>query len=388
MSAPLTSESLNATYTGLTELKAGLPAAWYYDQKQYELELARIWYRNWIYVARSSEVPIERAYMTFNLGDQTVLILRDDDGALQAFHNTCRHRGAALCAKTAGVLRSSGLVCPYHAWTYNLKGDLLRTSSKSIPSGFAFKDFALYRVNVTEWRGFIFVSLSDDPPSLSETFGHTFGRLERWPLQDLVVAHVMTKTIQGNWKIFWENFSECLHCPGVHPKLSQLVPLFGRGLLRERDDPDWLAHADDQDPMYKGGLRAGAVSWSMDGAVTGTIFPTLTEQDRKLAQVYLTGLPSIFIVGHVDYVRAVRVRPLGPEETELRIEHLFAQEALAAPGFNLRNVVDFTDLVMSEDARICELNQRGLHSLRHGAGVVMPEEYMVHSMHEWIRSRI
>jgi Rieske 2Fe-2S family protein len=384
MSAPLTSESLNVTYTGLTELKSGLPAAWYYDQKQYERELARIWYRNWIYVARSSEVPGSRAYMTFTLGEQKLLLVRDEEGVLQGFHNTCRHRGAALCTEPHGVLRSSAVVCPYHAWVYGLKGDLLRTSSKSIPSGFMLENFSLYRIKVSEWRGFIFVSLSDDPLPLSETFGHTFGRLERWPLEDLVVAHVTTKTIQCNWKIFWENFSECLHCPGVHPRLSQLVPIFGRGIVRERDDPNWKTHADDPNPFYKGGLRAGATSWSMDGTATGSVFPGLSAEDRALGQVYMTGRPSTFFAAHVDYVRTVRIYPLGPEQMELRIEYLFAREALAAPDFNLRNVVEFADLVMSEDGHICELNQRGLRSMRHRAGVLMPEEYMVHSLHEWI----
>jgi Rieske 2Fe-2S family protein len=388
VSVPQTSESLNEGFTGLKDLVPGLPAAWYFDQKQYELELARIWYRHWIYVARSSEVQAARAYMTFDLGDQKILLLRDDEGQLQAFHNTCRHRGSALCAPGQGTLRSSTLICPYHAWVYSLRGDLLRTSSKSIPSGFELRNLGLYKINVTEWRGFIFVALTDDPPPPSQILAQIFSPLERWPLEDLTVAHVMTKTIGCNWKIFWENFNECLHCPGVHPKLSQLVPIFGRALLRERDDPDWRVHAEDQNPKFKGGLRAGAMTWSRDGNLTGTVFPGLSEQDRKTGQMYATSLPSAFIAAHIDYVRAVRVRPLSPEQTELRIEYLFAPEAMADLRFDLSNVVDFADLVMSEDAEICEVNQRGLRALPHGGGVLMPEEYRVHSLHEWIRAQL
>jgi Rieske 2Fe-2S family protein len=388
MSAPLTSESTIATYTGLTELKSGLPAAWYYDETHYEIELARVWGRDWIYVARSSEVPGPRSYLTFGLGHQKLLLVRDEEGVLHGFHNTCRHRGAALCTEARGVLRSAAVVCPYHAWVYGLEGDLLRTSSKTTPSGFAREEFPLYRIKVSEWRGFIFVCLCDDPPSLSDTFGHTFGRLQRWPLEELVVAHTSTKTIQCNWKIFWENFSECLHCPGVHPKLSQLVPIFGRGIVRERDDPNWKDHTDDPNPFYKGGLRAGATSWSMNGQTTGTIFPGLTDEDRALGQVYMTGRPSTFFAAHVDYVRTVRIYPLGPERTELRIEYLFAPDTLGAASFNLRNVVEFADMVMTEDATICELNQQGLRSMRHIAGVLMPEEYMVHSLHEWLLAQM
>jgi len=92
--------------------------------------------------------------------------------------------------------------------------------------------------------------------------------------------------------------------------------------------------------------------------------------------------------GHIDYVRAVRVRPLGPEKTELRVEYLFAPEAMRDPRFDLSNVVDFADLVMTEDAEICEVNQRGLRALPHGGGVLMPEEYRVHSLQEWIRAQL
>ncbi len=388
MSAPLTSESLSILYNGLRELKEGLPSTWYYDPARYEVELARIWRQTWIYLCRSSEVAEPRAYLTFPLAGQQILLVRDDDGVLQGFHNTCRHRGAALCLEPRGVLKTSTVLCPYHAWAYSLKGNLLRTSSKTVPNGFSKSDYPLYPVKVKEWRGFIFVCLADNPPTLEEVFDFRMGRLERWPLEDLVVAHVQTRTIDCNWKVFWENFSECLHCPGIHPSLCQLVPLFGRGYIRERDDPNWQANADDPNPAYRGGLRDGAHSWSADGSLTAPIFPSLSEEDRKLGQVYLTSLPSVFIAAHVDYVRTVRLWPLGPEKLELRAEFLFSPAALATPGFNLRKVVDFADLVMSEDAHACEINQRGLKASPHRSGVVMPEEYMVHSFHQWVRARL
>lgn len=388
MSAPLTSESLSVLYNGLQKLEPGLPASWYYDPAQYELELARIWRKTWIYVCRSSEVVERRAYLTFRLGGQDVVLVRDDAGVLHGFHNTCRHRGAALCLEARGKLRTPAIVCPYHAWAYSLDGQLQRTSSKTLPEGFAKGDYPLYPVKVQEWRGFVFVSFADEPPTLEEALDFKTGRLARWPLEQLVVAHTDTKTIACNWKLFWENFSECLHCPGIHPSLCQLVPLFGRGYIRERDDPNWQEHAEDPNPLYRGGLRPGAQSWSIDGNVSAPPFPDLTAEDRKLGQVYLTSLPSVFIAAHVDYVRAVRLWPLSPETMELRVEYLFAPEALTSPGFDLKRVVDFADRVMSEDAYACEINQRGLRAAPHRAGIVMAEEYMVHSFHEWVRTRL
>jgi Rieske 2Fe-2S family protein len=384
----VTANDKAAGYNGLTELTEGLPAEAYFDPRHYERELQRIWYRNWIYVCRSSELPAKRAFRTFEVGDQKILLVRDDEGALEGFHNTCRHRGALLCRETQGILRSPTVVCPYHAWTYNLHGDLLRTSSKAHVDGFDVADYPLYKVKVREWSGFIFVALSEEPPAFDRLFDMPLNRLDAWPLADLVLAHTFEKTVKSNWKIFWENYNECLHCPGVHPKLSSLVPIYGRGLLEERDDPRWIDHRTEADPKYKGGLREGAATWSNDGRVSGPQFPGLSEEDRKLGAVYMTGLPSMFIVGHVDYVRVVRLLPLGPERTQLRVEYLFSPDAVASPDFDLRNVVDFTNTVMTEDADVCELNQQGLHAGPHARGVVMPEEYVIRQFHEWVAAEL
>jgi phenylpropionate dioxygenase-like ring-hydroxylating dioxygenase large terminal subunit len=375
-------------YLGLIENTPGLPASAYFDPERFQLEMARIWYRNWIYVCRSSELAQPRSFRTFDVGDQRLIIVRDEAGVIQAFHNTCRHRGAALCLENKGTMRGPGIVCPYHAWVYNLQGELLRTSSKRNPEGFELRNHSLYKVHVTDWQGFIFVSLAANPPEFSGQFDTPMNRMDAWHLADCVTGHVSHKTMQCNWKVFWENYNECLHCPGVHPKLSQLVPIFGRGLLEERDDPQWPAHNAEDDPRFKGGLRLGAASWSMDGRASAAEFPDLSVEDRKLGHVYMTGLPSMFIVGHVDYVRIVSLLPLGPETTGMRIEYLFQPETLQDPGFDLKNLVDFTDIVMSEDAAICEVNQRGLHALPHERGVIMPEEYVVKQVHDWLNREL
>jgi Rieske 2Fe-2S family protein len=126
----------------------------------------------------------------------------------------------------------------------------------------------------------------------------------------------------------------------------------------------------------------------MDGKTCGTLFPHVTAEDLKLGYVYMTGLPSIFMMAHSDHVRVVRVRPLGAEQTELRAEFLFLPEALADPAFDPGNVVQFADLVMSEDADVCERNQRGLHAVPHMRGVLMPEEYVVHQFQQWVQSEL
>jgi Rieske 2Fe-2S family protein len=126
----------------------------------------------------------------------------------------------------------------------------------------------------------------------------------------------------------------------------------------------------------------------MDGQAHGVTFQGLSDEERRAGQSFVTSLPSMYVVAHVDYVRVVRLRPLGPEQTELVAEWLFPPETLADAAFDPANIVEFATLVMEQDAEACALNQRGLRSLRHDKGVLMPEEYIVKSFHDWVRAEL
>lgn len=257
-------------YTGLRHIEHTLPSAAYLDRAVYEQDLEAIWYRSWIMVGRSADIGASLDFRVFTIGTQQVLVLRDETGVLRAFHNTCRHRGSQLCTAESGRLKARLLTCPYHAWSYSLRGELVRVPSKTLPEGFSKADYPLYPVGLQEWRGFIFVNLGDAvADSVEETFDDASANLANWPLENLVSGHVFTTVLKCNWKIFWENFNECLHCPGVHRHLSHLVPIYGRGLMARHDDPDWASRADNDAPEFAGGLRAGAETWSTDGRSRG-----------------------------------------------------------------------------------------------------------------------
>lgn len=374
------------SYNGLTTAEATLPSSSYWEAGAYQRDLDAIWYRSWLFACREADLAEPLAFRTVRIGTQEIILLRDETGVLRAFHNTCRHRGSQLCQESAGRLKARLLTCPYHAWSYSLRGDLVRVPSKSLPPGFDKADHPLYRVALSTWRGFVFVNLAEDPDGTApSSFDPASGDLGNWPLERLVSGHVLRKVMNCNWKIFWENFNECLHCPGVHKELSRLVPIYGRGLMARHDDPEWERHADNDAPEFSGGLRDGAETWSRDGHVHSAAFAALTAAERAAGQTYATSLPSMFIVGHVDYVRVVRLAPLGPEQTELTAEWLFSPEALAATDID--NIVAFGTQVLEEDAGICEVNQKGLRSIRHRAGLLMPEEYDLHRFHQWVRAR-
>ena len=135
-------------------------------------------------------------------------------------------------------------------------------------------------------------------------------------------------------------------------------------------------------------LRAGARTWSVSGQPCGPEFTRLNEAERHAGQTFVTMLPTMYVTAHVDYVRAVTLRPLGPERTELTARWLFLPATLAAAQFDLDDVVRFAETVIAEDGEACEMNQRGIKSERYQAGTLMPQEYLLHRFHQWVRREL
>jgi Rieske 2Fe-2S family protein len=191
----------------------------------------------------------------------------------------------------------------------------------------------------------------------------------------LVTGHVETREIACNWKVFWENYNECLHCPGIHPGLSALVPVYRKGVMSPAESPGFDGPA----------LRDGATSWTRDGLACGPVFAGLDAAERAEGHRFVTLYPSSYIVAHADYVRVVTLTPLAPDRTALRAEWLFLPATLAQPGFDLAHVTDFAAGVLAEDAAACEMNQRGLASSRFTAARLMPQEFEIAAFHGWVR---
>ncbi|WP_371224700.1 aromatic ring-hydroxylating oxygenase subunit alpha [Roseovarius sp. 2305UL8-3] len=378
---------LETGFNGLSRAMPALPAAWYYDPDHHAREQAEIWGRNWIYLCRAGTLANPQDFRTFEVAGQPIILLRDAEGVLRGFFNTCRHRGSILCTQAQGRLAKPLITCPYHQWAYDLSGRLRATGPMRPVQGFDREDHPLLKVAVAEWGGFVFVNLDPDAVPFETQYGAETGYVSNWPLQELVVGHTYTKRLNCNWKIFWENFNECLHCPNIHPELSSLVPIYGRAIMARRDDPGWAATARETAPHISGGLREGAESWSMDGQAQGRL-PGLTDEDAASGQRYVTVVPSVFIAHHVDYVRSVKITPVSATEMELSTDWLFHPDMLAQPDFDMARITDFATLVLDQDGAASELNQAGLRAGGFQRGVLMQEEYEVFLFQDWIRGQL
>jgi Rieske 2Fe-2S family protein len=358
-----------------------LPSSWYLSSLHFERELKEIHATSWIYVGRFNDLAPLTLYRRTVAGQQ-LLLLRDGD-SVRCFHNFCRHRGAELCRSPNQRLKARLITCPYHEWAYGLDGELARIPHVIDTPGFDRKDHGLVKSHVKIWNGFVFVCLASEPPDFAGAPDLGIAALDHWPMEKLVTGHRLVQTLACNWKIFWENYNECLHCPGIHPTLCDMVPVYRKGVMSAPEAPGWKP----TDPV-KSPLREGARTWTVNGRPCGPEFPELTNEQRNAGFLFVTVMPSMFIVAHVDYVRAVSLRPVGTEETELTAEWLFPPETIAASGFDLANVVDFATTVMHEDGAACEMNQRGIRNSRYERGTLMPQEFDVYNFHQWLRRKL
>lgn len=358
----------------------GLPQAAYLGQAWFDREMGTVFAREWICVGRV-EAFAPGTMQRVTLGTAPVIVARGAEGGLRAWHNMCPHRGSELCREAEEPLGKL-IRCPYHAFAYAAEDGRLVSTGHAVPTAdFDRSAQGLRGVAARVWNGFLFLNLDAAPGAIGADVG--LETLANWPMAGLVTGHRMQVEIACNWKAFWENYSECLHCPGIHPELCDMVPVYARGIMAESEALGWT-------PGTAPGrnLKPGAESWTMTGAACGPEFAGLSAEERAAGYSFVTLWPSAYVVAHVDYVRSVRVVPLAPERTLLVAEWHFAPEVLAQPGFDAGAVAEFAKIVIAQDSAASEMNQRGMRSPAFKSARLMPEEYEIWRFHQWVRARM
>ncbi len=375
----------------LKSVEKSLPFNWYFKNDHFEKELKKIWSKEWIYACHENNIKEPLSYITLQVSQFNIIILREKNGEIRAYFNTCNHRGSTLCKEVKGTLKTSLITCPYHQWAYNSSdGKLVKTSSFITPKKFDKSKLGLKKVNLKIWNGLIFINLSKKNVSwnIKSRFQDYDSIISKIGLEKFVVGHQWNKEINCNWKIFWENYSECLHCPNIHPELSDLVPIYSRRLMDIREDPDWKAKVKNDDPKFRGGLRKGSETWSTNGSAQGNIIEELKNKEGFQGHIYITNWPAMFIAIFIDHVRVVRILPIDNEHTQVSAEWLFEEKTNKDKSYDKSNVIDFAVKVMEQDGEACELNQKGLYNPGVISGVLMPEEYEVKRFQDWVRKKM
>jgi len=366
------------TREALKRLEPGLPASWYRDAEHYQRELEVFWYGRWVCVAREEELAATGDWKQVHIGTQSLILVRAESGEIVAYHNTCRHRGSVLCTEGHGRFARRRIVCPYHAWTYDLGGRLVATPRRMETPDFRLQDFALFEVAAASWGGFAFVHLGKDPAPLASAIGERTERYQRYGFADLRIGKRIVLDVAANWKLLAENFSECFHCPPVHPEFCRIV-------IAYQDAGAWgLRGSAEAKPEYK----AGAQTLTLDGTARLPAFGSLNEEERTRLYAADMVLPNLFLNVQPDYVNSQLMFPTGPQSVRMVYDWLFEPRHLPLAEADLQHYVALWDITNRQDARNCEWQQQGLQSREFRHGVYVPQEFDAHRFAEWVRGAL
>ena len=185
-------------------------------------EQTEIFSKEWLLVGHQSQIPDAGDYIVQRVNRESLFVIRDRGAKIHGFFNVCRHRGSRLIEDNCG--NRAAIQCPYHAWTYGLDGRLIGAPHMDEVPGFDKADYPLQSVNLELWEGFIFVNLKENPEPLKQWFAPLSGKFSHWNMSILQPAKRIEYDVRANWKLMFENYSECYHCPGVHPQLQKVSP--------------------------------------------------------------------------------------------------------------------------------------------------------------------
>jgi Rieske 2Fe-2S family protein len=358
-----------------TAQAATLPGRVFHDPAVLELERDAWFMRDWLCVGRAEQAAVPGDYFLFTFGVESVIIVRGRDGALRAFRNVCRHRGARLVEEPSGnVVRFQ---CPYHAWIYDLQGQLRPPRYTRALEDFQCAAFGLHPVRLATSHGFVFVSFAAEGEPLDAVLGTLPETFARYPLSELRQAVQLEYAVNANWKALLENYSECYHCPGVHPLLNHLTPYNLGGYLSGEGHwaGSWMELVGEHETL------------SMDGKAHGRP-PLPGTRPEDLNRVYYAWIwPNLLFSLHPDYLMTHQVWPLDAEHSEVICKLYFHPDTMALPDFDPSGPAEFWDLTNRQDWHVCELQQAGTRSAAYTPGRYSSIEAMVHSFDALVADR-
>lgn len=354
-----------------------LPPICYHDREFYELECRNIFLRMWTPVGRIEEWPNAGDFKAFDRFGVPFIVVRDRNGGLRAFANSCRHRGARI---TTGEGNCNRFVCPYHSWVYDLDGSLRTSPGMEDAVGFDRERYGLRDVRLELWHGFVFVNFSAEAPSLSDQLGDVEHYMSSYDLDNFVTTGRREYVVEANWKTYIENSMEWLHHPTVHrDSIAGKVATIEREVIYGNPGDYVIIHS-----LAKGTSRA--VMGSDQG------FPpvsTLSPKAREGSN-YVLLYPFTMIGCDVDSVWYKSMIPEGPDRVRNIATFCFHRETVARPDFErvAPNYYRRFQKVVEEDNVAMQKQFAGLLSPLAQPGRFSSKEVLVHAIDNWVLDRV
>ncbi len=378
-----------------------LPRAFYTSQAIYDHDIAAVWNRNWIWVGHESQIPAAGDYFLFDYGPESLIIVRDRDDNVRAHLNVCRHRGSRVCTEGSGTARV--FVCPYHAWTYELSGEL--RAGRDMGPEFDPSKWGLVSAQVRVFQGMILVCASADAPPLDDALARLAPLTEPFGFENLKVVHTANYPVPANWKLALENYLECYHCAPAHQEYSRshtlkspaemeaLLPALlsrasGVGLLAEVLDLTG-AHAlapgaevyHRRYPLFEG-YKTGSKS----GAPLAPLLGTLTGFDGGATDVAM-GILNYMLV-YSDHVVGYRFIPRSVQETDIQVVWMVRKDAKEGRDYQPDELAWLWHVTSQDDERIIRHNQAGVNSHFYQPGPLAEMEWAIADFHAFYKKML
>jgi len=400
---PLSLKKLLAT----RQSNHGLPRQFYHDETLYHYEMKAIWRKGWLFAGHSCQIPNPGDYFLYDIEGDSIIVLRGDDGQVNALHNVCRHRGTMLCREAQGNVKR--LVCPYHQWTYDRSGRLMLQNG--MQEGLDKSELGLHRAHARELEGLIYINLADDPIDFVGFMNAVNAVSKPQGMARARVARIMDFTVEANWKLVWENNRECYHCNVNHPqyikanfdhyntndtiarvaerlklvteKLDASLSSLGMTVraetgMTEFPDPDHgIWYAANRTPLVE-----GYVSETMDGKQVAPLMGDYTTPE--VGTLRIRSLPNFWIHASCDHSVSVRLTPIDLKHTGIRMTWLVDGKAEPGRDYDLDKLLPFWLLTAEQDWELCLQQQRGVNSPAYTPGPLsIYKEYNLDRFLRW-----
>ena len=337
-------------------LKKSLESRYFTDSSVFEEETLKIFRNRWLYLERASSIENSGDYVSADLEGEGVILLRDEEHGARVFYNMCRHRGTRLCNEPSGncgkVIR-----CPYHAWSYALDGSLVGAPHMEETEGFRKGDYPLHSPAHATWEGSVFVHLGDSPEPFEKSYAPILNKFAPWHIGELKPVHRAVYEVDANWKLIVQNYSECYHCPAVHPELQKLS--------HYRDTSNDL----EEGPFLGGPMRINQEGGGLSrgGKRTAPPLPGLKKENLQQAYYYLL-FPTLLVSLQPDFVLMHQLQRVSAGHTRITCQWLYHPQAIDQDNFDPQPTIDLWDEINHQDWRVSELTQKGIGSRAYTPG--------------------
>ena len=381
MQAKAESSSLLKRLAALAALSqeeaSAMPPEMYHSSKIAKRERKQIFNQEWLCAGLSNTIPKAGDYLSYEIGDQSIAVIRQKDGSVAAFANVCRHRMMTLL-EGSGSCKNKRIMCPYHAWSYDIDGSLKSAPHMQHRPNFDKKDYGLAPIRCEVWEGWIYVTLNNDAPSVDEHLSELQGIVADYRMANYVPIVQQDHIWNTNWKMLTENFMEGYHLPVTHRET-----VGGHFPVEETQFSDLPPN-----PAFTYQLYT-----KKETAPVGTAHPDnkrLKGKQRRTS-VLPTIFPSHMISLAPDHLWYLSLQPIGYNQVSIRYGAALAPEVLAAsedPDKLINDVIEFLDKVNEEDRGVVEGIFKGSKGSQSSAGPLCWLERENHEFTQYIARRL